>query len=83
MSQGRTRERTIVEKIKTEGKDKVVILEIDNPYSGRDTATPSKWPNEKEILNADLYKTKYKYNDEIIIQIRFVLGFIGDLLGLK
>ena len=69
MSQGRTRERTIVEKIKTEGKDKVVILEIDNPYSGRDTATPSKWPNEKEILNADLYKTKYKYNDEIIIQI--------------
>ena len=69
MSQGRVRERTIIEKIKTEGKEKVVILEVQNPYSGRDSAKTSKWPDEKEILNADLYKTKYKYNNEIIIQI--------------
>ena len=71
MGQGRLRERQIVETLVEEERDKVVVLKIDNPFSGRDSAKPSKWPDEKEILNFDScrYKLDYDYNNELIIQI--------------
>ena len=72
MSQGSTRTRSIGAR-KINNKNGIeIIYKITNPFSGRDTKTPPKFPDEKDLINKDKYRGIFGYNNEIIIQIHTI-----------
>jgi len=69
MSQGSTRMRAIKTKTIKNKKGSELVHIIENPFSGKDPKNnPPKWPNERDLINNDKYKSIYNYNDELIIQ---------------